>query len=356
MVCHTKLWYKRFAETHPRGKLIDLISCMRAFEFFFCRSLPSVDSLINHSYFFFAAESVNWCVHIMISNELIFDYLAHLIISINFVEIEYFNLFSSSACLLQESLKYRLLLSIQGVRLAQKFEALVLADQRFEIPAVRHLGKFILTRTARGSFNFTCRHGSVPNQRWEWPDWASAEAFESSRQFALCAGFAEREICNSVSSSQPPPSIWHILERIPDSSFFRFTVTSSHTTNDDILKDWAEVRSVTTDLLEELNVKVGDRARVLLRGFIFFILFFNIFCNFLARTKFIHQNYLLPCFSVQMHAENRFLFQRRERRTKHSVQVCCWPIRRCHRKLSTDRLRQYSIQMNFWPKLMPAFE
>lgn len=29
----------------------------------------------------------------------------------------------------------------EGVRLAQKFEALVLADQRFEIPAARHLGK-----------------------------------------------------------------------------------------------------------------------------------------------------------------------------------------------------------------------
>lgn len=30
--------------------------------------------------------------------------------------------------------------SLQSVRLAQKFEALVLADQRFEIPAQRHLG------------------------------------------------------------------------------------------------------------------------------------------------------------------------------------------------------------------------
>lgn len=29
------------------------------------------------------------------------------------------------------------------MRLAQKFEALVLADQRFEIPAARHLGRFI---------------------------------------------------------------------------------------------------------------------------------------------------------------------------------------------------------------------
>lgn len=29
----------------------------------------------------------------------------------------------------------------EGVRLAKKFEALVLADQRFEIPAKRHLGE-----------------------------------------------------------------------------------------------------------------------------------------------------------------------------------------------------------------------
>ena len=28
----------------------------------------------------------------------------------------------------------------EGVRLAQKFEALILADNRFEIPAARHLG------------------------------------------------------------------------------------------------------------------------------------------------------------------------------------------------------------------------
>lgn len=33
-------------------------------------------------------------------------------------------------------------LFLQGVRLAQKFEALVLADNRFEIPYTRHLGKF----------------------------------------------------------------------------------------------------------------------------------------------------------------------------------------------------------------------
>ena len=34
-------------------------------------------------------------------------------------------------------------ISVQGVRLAQKFEALVLADARFEIPATRHLGMVV---------------------------------------------------------------------------------------------------------------------------------------------------------------------------------------------------------------------
>lgn len=46
----------------------------------------------------------------------------------------------------------------------------------------------------------------------------------------------------------------------------RFTVTSSKTSNDDILKDWAEVRKVSTELLEELNIKIGDRAKVPLKG------------------------------------------------------------------------------------------
>ena len=32
---------------------------------------------------------------------------------------------------------------MQGVRLAQKFESLVLSDERFEIPAKRHLGMVV---------------------------------------------------------------------------------------------------------------------------------------------------------------------------------------------------------------------
>lgn len=46
-----------------------------------------------------------------------------------------------------------------------------------------------------------------------------------------------------------------------------FTVTSTHTSNDDLLKDWAEIRKVSTDLLEELNIHITDhRARVHLKG------------------------------------------------------------------------------------------
>lgn len=48
--------------------------------------------------------------------------------------------------------------------------------------------------------------------------------------------------------------------------FDRFTVTSTHTSNDDLLKDWAEIRKVSTELLDELNVHITDRARVHLKG------------------------------------------------------------------------------------------
>lgn len=43
-------------------------------------------------------------------------------------------------------------------------------------------------------------------------------------------------------------------------------MTSTHTSNDDLLKDWAEIRKVSTDLLQELNIHISDRARVQLKG------------------------------------------------------------------------------------------
>lgn len=51
--------------------------------------------------------------------------------------------------------------------------------------------------------------------------------------------------------------------------FDRFTVTSTHTSNDDLLKDWAEIRKVSTELLDELNIHITDRARVHLKGICF---------------------------------------------------------------------------------------
>lgn len=39
----------------------------------------------------------------------------------------------------------------------------------------------------------------------------------------------------------------------------RFTVTSTHTTSDDIIKDWNEIRSVASDILDESNAKIDKR-------------------------------------------------------------------------------------------------
>lgn len=66
----------------------------------------------------------------------------------------------------------------QGVRLAQKFEALVLSDPRFEIPAKRHLGMVVFRLVGdnelterllkRINSNGRRRHGGT---RW-YPCWS----------------------------------------------------------------------------------------------------------------------------------------------------------------------------------------
>lgn len=43
----------------------------------------------------------------------------------------------------------------------------------------------------------------------------------------------------------------------------RFTVTSTRTTSEDIVKDWGEIKEVATDVMEELKVKID---RVTLKG------------------------------------------------------------------------------------------
>ncbi|PSN51459.1 Histidine decarboxylase [Blattella germanica] len=98
----------------------------------------------------------------------------------------------------------------EGVRLAQKFEALVLADQRFEIPAARHLGMVVFR--LRGDNHLTERLLKRLNAR--------------GNLHCVPASLKGRYV-------------------------IRFTVTSQRTTGDDITRDWAEIRTVAADVLGE---------------------------------------------------------------------------------------------------------
>lgn len=113
----------------------------------------------------------------------------------------------------------------EGVRLAQKFEALILGDCRFEVPAARHLGMVVFR--IKGENELTEK---------------------------LLKRLNNRGNLHAVPAS------------LKGKYVIRFTITSTHTTNEDILKDWNEIRFVTTELLKELGVKVGERAKVSLKG------------------------------------------------------------------------------------------
>ena len=115
---------------------------------------------------------------------------------------------------------------LQGVRLAQKFEALVLADQRFEIPAPRHLGMVVLR--LRGENHLTERLLKRLNARG---------------------------------------NLHCVPAALKGSYVIRFTVTSQRTTGDDIMRDWAEIRTVAAVVLgEEKQPTAAMRARVPLAG------------------------------------------------------------------------------------------
>ncbi|CRL04000.1 CLUMA_CG017118, isoform A [Clunio marinus] len=106
----------------------------------------------------------------------------------------------------------------EGVRLAQKFEALVLADHRFEIPAARHLGMVVFR--LKGENELTEK---------------------------LLKRLNHRGNLHAVPAS------------LKGKYVIRFTVTSAGTTNDDIIKDWNEIRLVATEILDESNVKIDKR-------------------------------------------------------------------------------------------------
>lgn len=105
------------------------------------------------------------------------------------------------------------------MRLAQKFEALVQSDSRFEIPAKRHLGLVVLRLVGDNIITETL---------WKR--------------------------INSRGNIHCVPAI------LKGKYVIRFTVTSQRTTNEDILKDWQEIKTVATDVLNEWTP--GARPRV----------------------------------------------------------------------------------------------
>ncbi|XP_004537427.1 histidine decarboxylase [Ceratitis capitata] len=112
----------------------------------------------------------------------------------------------------------------EGVRLAQKFEALVLADHRFEIPAKRHLGMVVFR--IKGENEITER---------------------------LLKRLNHRGNLHCIPSS------------LKGKYVIRFTVTSTNTTVDDIVKDWNEIRRVASMILDEMNITISNRNKVYLK-------------------------------------------------------------------------------------------
>ncbi|KAF3424055.1 hypothetical protein E2986_03085 [Frieseomelitta varia] len=120
--------------------------------------------------------------------------------------------------------EFGLAIDYMGVRLAQKFEALVLADARFEIPATRHLGLVVFR--LRGENSLTERLLKKMNSR--------------GRVHCVPAALHGKYV-------------------------IRFTVTSTNTTNEDILRDWAEIRNTANEILGDTTTS-PVRAKVPLAG------------------------------------------------------------------------------------------
>ncbi|KAM3955405.1 histidine decarboxylase [Aphomia sociella] len=118
----------------------------------------------------------------------------------------------------------------ESVRLAQKFEALVLADQRFEIPQPRNLGMV---------------------------------AFRMKGDNALTERLLKR--LNARGLIHAVPACFKGIYVI------RFTVTSQRTTNQDILNDWNEIKIVAKEILidvfgsENGNIVVPKKPRISLK-------------------------------------------------------------------------------------------
>jgi len=112
----------------------------------------------------------------------------------------------------------------ENVRLAQKFEALVRSDNRFEIPAARHMGMVV---------------------------------FRLRGECAMTEKLLKK--LNSSGKMHAVPCC------IKGQYVIRFTITSQRTTAQDITRDWALIRSTATDVLEEYGIVSSNRKRVPLK-------------------------------------------------------------------------------------------
>ncbi|XP_017783100.1 PREDICTED: histidine decarboxylase [Nicrophorus vespilloides] len=109
----------------------------------------------------------------------------------------------------------------EGVRYAQKFEALVLADPRFEIPAARHLGLVVFRLKG-----------------------------ENTSTEKLLKRLNSRGNLHCVPAA------------LKDKYVIRFTVTSQYTTNEDIIKDWKEIKFVANEILQDAEQQMIAPTRV----------------------------------------------------------------------------------------------
>lgn len=114
-----------------------------------------------------------------------------------------------------------------------------MADHRFEIPAVRHLGEFPFPSLFKEKNNQ--RNSNIPGM----------VVFRLKGENELTEKLLKR-LNHRGNLHAVPASLKGIY-------VIRFTVTSTRTSNDDIIKDWSEIRAVATEILTECNVKIDKR-------------------------------------------------------------------------------------------------
>ncbi|XP_023333251.1 histidine decarboxylase [Eurytemora carolleeae] len=113
--------------------------------------------------------------------------------------------------------------SRENVRMAQKFEALVRSDSRFEIPAARHMGMVVFRLKGENSMT------------------------EKLLKKLNSSGKMHAVPCN-----------------LKGQYVIRFTLTSPKTTVQDITRDWCIIRSTASDVLESYGI-ISSRKKVPLK-------------------------------------------------------------------------------------------